>query len=55
MKTFKRYSNLGWALVAFFYVDLLGVVSLMTGCALKERFEIRQDASEIFNFPNLTR
>ena len=53
LKTWKRYSNLGWAFTIFFYTDLLIAVTWMTGCSLKERYEIRQEASQILNFPNL--
>ncbi len=52
--TLRKYKPLGYALAVFFYVDLSLITVACTGKSILERQEMKKDAEEILNTPDLT-
>jgi hypothetical protein len=50
----RKYKNLGYALVIFFYIDMSIGAFAYVGNDVIERYQIRQDAASILDTPNLT-
>lgn len=50
----RKYKNLGYAFAVFAYVDLAMITVACTGKNIMERHEIKQDARDILNTPDLT-
>lgn len=50
----RKYKNLGYALAIFAYVDLAMITIACTGKDVLEKRQIKQDAEQILNTPDLT-
>jgi len=54
MKRLHKYKNLGYALAIFFYVDLSVGAFAYVGKDIVRDFQLKQDAENILNTPDLT-
>lgn len=50
----KKYRNLGYAIAIFFYIDLSVGAFAYFGTDIASTYQIKQDAENILNTPDLT-